>query len=300
MIFRSVNLARRAVLALAVCASLVACGKDGSPPAAKDGSPPAADEPAAAQAVGLLDTTVAHTAYGIATIEATGDLLKINLKGEGEGGVALALRAGVTTDTVISFTHDAAAPLSLRLAKPDGTLEYGSTEMRSHVVLGPGGSAEALLFTGASGPLNVAIASAQPCGGAVVCLPDGTVEIRIDGAAPLIASAFGPSALSSPEARSVSAMRGTPSGEYGFSLTPETEREAAYLLEFSVGATEPINVLVKNGDKNDYISSEQGWVRVEPGSSVTAYTPGPGTFTFSNIRATDCTPEDTRCSAPAP
>lgn len=292
MIYRRANPMRRAVLALALCASLVGCGRDGSSLAA--------DEPAAAQALGLLDTTVAHTAYGTATVDATADLLKIDLKGEGEGGVALALRAGVTTDTVVSFTHDAAAPLNLRLAKPDGTFVYGSTEMRSQVVLGPGGASEALLYTGASRPLNVAIASAQPCGGAVVCHRDGTVEIRIDGAAPLIASAFGPSALSSPEAGSVTAIRGTPSGEYGFSLAPKMEREAAYLLEFSVGATEPINVLVKNGENSDYISSEQGWVHVEPGSNVTAYTSGPGTFTFSNIRATDCTLEDARCSAPAP
>ncbi|WP_396272494.1 hypothetical protein [Hyphomonas sp.] len=292
MIYRNANPARRAVLTLVLCASLAVCGKDESPPAA--------DEPAAPQAPGLLDTTVAHTAYGTATVDAAGDLLKIDLKGEGEGGVALALGAGVTTDTVVSFTLDAPAPLNLRLAKPDGTFEYGSTEMRSHVVLGPGGASEALLYTGASGPLNVTIASVQPCGGAVVCHPDGTVEIRIDGAAPLIASAFGPSALSSPEAGSVTTVRGTPTGEFGFSLAPETEREAAYLLEFSVRATEPINVLVRNGENSDYISSEQGWVHLEPGSSVTAYTPGPGTFTFSNIRATDCTPEDTRCSAPAP
>lgn len=291
------EIARRAALALMLFLPMASCGKTDSATSSAD----IAETTETAEPT-LFDTTLDFAAYGNAAVTAIGSDIRIALPGGGEGGVSLALKPTLTADTVATFSLDAQAPLNFRLTRTDGTIDYLSTEGRGHVVLGPSSASEALIYTGEAGSLTLSVASVQPCGGSLVCQPDGSLTIRIGDAGAtttLLAKAYGAAGLSHPDTASISAIRGGPAGEYGFSLAREADSADPLLIEFSVEAAQPINVLIQNGEQRDYISSNQGWIRLDPGSTALAYTPGPGTFSFHDFRVSVCTPDEQRC-VPAP
>ncbi|MBI1393467.1 MAG: hypothetical protein GC152_12060 [Alphaproteobacteria bacterium] len=281
------------MLALALLIPLAACDKLGlpGPSLPSENSEPELTEPS------LFDTVIDFAAYGTAEVEARGNTLALDLPGGGEGGVALTLNPSVTTMTVAGFLLDAPAPMNLRLTRTDGTIEYLSTENRGAVVLGPPGAVEALIYGPAEVKAKLTLTSTAPCGANTICESDGSVSIRIGESGPLaiIAKPYGPSAISAPNQAGIQANAGTPAGEYGFTLMPETPNTESLLLEFVAEAAEPINLVVQSGETKEYVSSKQGWIRIDPGSTILAYTPRARTFTISDIRVTSCTSEEPRC-----
>lgn len=289
-------LARRTALALLLLSPVYACGQSGT---SSQGDEAGQERPAP----GVFDTTLDYAAYGNATAKAEGNALRIEMTGDGESGIALTLKSSVAKDTVATFSLDVSAPMNLRVTRPDGTVEYLSTENRGHVVLGPSAASEALIYGAGAGQLTLTTHSAETCGGGLLCAPDGAVTVRTGQPGEprtLIATPYGAAGLSHPSSDVISATRGGPAGEYGFTLTPETESNEALLVEFETDAARPINLLVQDGDNKDYISSNQGWIRLMPGSTVLAYTPGAGMFSLRNIRVSACSPEDARCGANVP
>lgn len=293
MFQRSAEFAPGAAVALMMLSPIASCSKSDPP------SPPVSFPDARyAMAPALFDTTLDFAVYGNAEAKADGSSVRIILPGGREGGVSLALKPSITEDTVATFSVDWATPLNFRLTRGDGTMEYLSTEGRGHVVLGPTSAREALIYTGEAGNLTLTVASAEPCGGSLVCEKDGSLTVRIGdagAATTLLARAYGAAGLSHPDATSISATRGGPAGEYGFTLARETEGADALLIKFGTEAAQPINVLVQSGEQLDYISSNQGWVRLDPGSTALAYTPRTEAFRFHGFRVSVCTPDDPRC-----
>lgn len=288
-------LARKTALALLLLSPVYACGQPETPPQSGEAEQ-------LRPAPGLFDTTLDYAAYGNATAKAEGNAVRIEMSGDGESGIALTLKSSVAEDTVATFSLDAAAPMNLRVTRPDGTVQYLSTENRGHVVLGPTAATEALIYGAGAGQLTLTAHSAEACGGGLICAPDGAVTVRIGQPgepASLVATSYGAAGLSHPEAGTISATRGGPSGEYGFTLSPEVENSETLLVEFEADAPRPINLLLQDGDQKSYISSNQGWINLPPGSSVLAYTPGAGMFRLRNIRISACIPEDARCGAGA-
>lgn len=288
MFQRRAQTARGAAVALILLSPLAACGKP--VPDTVSGADQA--EPT------VFDTTLDFAAFGTAAATANGSSVRTKLPGGGEGGISLALKPGVAANTVATFSIDAPAPMNFRLTRAEGTIEYLSTEGRGHVVLGPSSGSEALIYTGEAGTLTLTVGSVEPCGNGLVCEPDGSLTIRIGdagAATTLLARAYGAAGLSHPDATSISALRGGPAGEYGFTLARETEGADTLLVEFGTEADQPINVLVQTGEQKDYVSSNQGWIRLDPGSTALAYTPGTGKFKFHGFKVTICTPDEPRC-----
>lgn len=247
----------------------------------------------------LFDTMLNFATFGDADIKADGNSISVTMRG-GESGIAISLKPSITTNTVVTFSIDAPAPLNLRLTKADGSIDYMSTESRGHVVLGPTAAVEALVYGTSAGALTFTAGTAETCGGSLLCSPDGSVAVRIGpvgGTSTLIAQAYGASGLSHPDSNSIAALRGGPAGEYGFTLARETEGGEALILEFEAKAEHPVNLLVQSGDKKDYISSNAGWILLLPGSSALAYTPVSGSFALQNMIASVCTPDEPRCGA---